>query len=99
MIFIPNSFIKVLIWYFLHTTITLLAALFAGIKTESSCSVLKVKMLMKANKKIHQKNIHLKRKSFQSLLNLQILINLINGYHQSRKQCTYDNIEKNMYDM
>ena len=41
-VLIHNSFINVLIQYFLHTTITLLAALSAGTKTKPSCSLLGV---------------------------------------------------------
>ena len=41
-VLMSNSFINILIWYFLNRIITLLAALSAGIKTESSCSLLKV---------------------------------------------------------
>ena len=41
-VLMPNSFINVSISYFLHTTITLLAALSAGTNTKSSCSLFRV---------------------------------------------------------
>ena len=39
MVVILNSFVNFSIWYFLHTTITLLAALSASNETKSSCSL------------------------------------------------------------